>query len=299
MSGYRILRWAEIYETAYSRKLKQLSWVAIPVDLTSRGYLYLVRQPNGFALFGCWLAIVELAATMPTRGDLIGQSGRAFSAGDISDAIRADEVLVISTIKAVVSVGWMADCGDMLADSERIMADSAKHRTGQDITLEMTPTESIHFALRETDLPAMIRHVPYHLIAELYAQSLPCLSQLRDGIPKSQRRNTAARWRDHPDISEWERVFDLVRSSPFLTGNNERGWRATYCWIVKAANWDKISNGDYDMQEQQRSAGDTIADNVRRAADAQRQRDSAINDHRGLEALSGSVSHVRTTHDLA
>lgn len=39
-----------------------------------------------------------------------------------------------------------------------------------------------------------------------------------------------------------------VVSSPFLTGENDRGWRADFDWCLKPANLTKIIEGKYDQQ---------------------------------------------------
>ena len=41
----------------------------------------------------------------------------------------------------------------------------------------------------------------------------------------------------------WDAVIAQVRSSPFLLGNNDRGWVANYDFVVERA--EKIMDGKY------------------------------------------------------
>ena len=279
--SWRVERWAELYEVAYSRKLKQLSWVALPVDLSSRGYLKLVRQPDGFALFGCWIAMIELAASMPERGLFVGRSGRAFDADDIADAIRAEQPLVIATIQATTAVGWLAESDTVLADGSSGVVESSRYRTGHNITLEKTPAES-----------SALGRVPFDDLAAIYSEMLPDLPKLRRGVPKSQRKATAARWKESPSLDEWRETFKLVAASPFLMGENARGWRASFGWVIKSANWDKIINGQFQHSNKtNQTTGDVIANNIRRASDERRERESG-GDWRSAAIAGGGIPAV-------
>ena len=64
----------------------------------------------------------------------------------------------------------------------------------------------------------------------------------------TRRQHLAARWReDHErqNIAWWRGYFETVRGSPFLTGQNNRGWRADIGWLVKPGNMAKVLEGAY------------------------------------------------------
>lgn len=66
------------------------------------------------------------------------------------------------------------------------------------------------------------------------------------------------------------RVFDNVLASPFLLGDNDRGWRADFDWIFKQQNFTKILEGNYDRGKRPgyRGPADTAAERRRREAEA-------------------------------
>lgn len=70
MTVYRIAKWESVFERAESRKLKQLTWVAMPVGFTSHGYQSLLDEfgEDAAAIYGAWCAIVAVAAGCVHRG---------------------------------------------------------------------------------------------------------------------------------------------------------------------------------------------------------------------------------------
>jgi hypothetical protein len=63
----------------------------------------------------------------------------------------------------------------------------------------------------------------------------------------SRRLSTIkARLKEHPDLEEWKAIFQRVISSPFLRGENDKGWRADFDWALNPNNLAKILEGKYD-----------------------------------------------------
>lgn len=47
------------------------------------------------------------------------------------------------------------------------------------------------------------------------------------------------------------KVFDMVASNKFLNGDNDRGWKADFDWLLNPNNFIKVLEGKYNNQEQQ------------------------------------------------
>lgn len=43
-----------------------------------------------------------------------------------------------------------------------------------------------------------------------------------------------------------EAAFKKVQKSSFLKGDNERGWKASFDWVMKVDNLIKVIEGNYD-----------------------------------------------------
>lgn len=77
MTVYGIAKWKDVFERAESRKLKQLTWIAMPVGFQSHGYQSLLDEFEGDApaIYGAWCALVSLAASCAVRGVLANSRG--------------------------------------------------------------------------------------------------------------------------------------------------------------------------------------------------------------------------------
>ena len=66
----------------------------------------------------------------------------------------------------------------------------------------------------------------------------------------SRRRALMLRFREDfaGDLLAWRSFCERVMASGFLTGSNDRGWRADFDWCLKPANFAKIAEGRYDQK---------------------------------------------------
>lgn len=106
---YRIRDWDEHYETTESnRRAGPLRWVLVPTKHDGKGYRRVVRDDP--AVFGCWVAILQLAAKRPKgrRGVLADEDG-PLTAEDIADATGMPVDLVRRSLEVLSSerVGWL------------------------------------------------------------------------------------------------------------------------------------------------------------------------------------------------
>ena len=51
------------------------------------------------------------------------------------------------------------------------------------------------------------------------------------------------------DNVDWKSFFEKIEKSSFLTGKNNKGWRATFDWIINPTNLVKILEGNYDNRQ--------------------------------------------------
>jgi hypothetical protein len=73
-------------------------------------------------------------------------------------------------------------------------------------------------------------------------------------LPKAKRltpKRLAAvksRLRDTP-LEQWGPLIDRVMTSPWLTGQNDRGWVANFDWLMRPDTATKVEEGIYDRRE--------------------------------------------------
>lgn len=71
------------------------------------------------------------------------------------------------------------------------------------------------------------------------------------GLPKAEKmtggrlRQVRARLREYPDLDSWRRAFRHIHDTPFLRGENDRGWRANLDFLLQASSFTKLTEGTY------------------------------------------------------
>ncbi len=70
-------------------------------------------------------------------------------------------------------------------------------------------------------------------------------------IMSEQRRSTVrARLREvGGDVGKIYRAMDIAIASPFMNGDNERGWKGNYDWVMCPKNFIKVLEGNYSDPE--------------------------------------------------
>jgi len=84
-------------------------------------------------------------------------------------------------------------------------------------------------------------------IADLYHSCLPELESVRI-LSDEICRNAISRQKESKErrtLAFWEEFFASVKNSAFLTGQNNRGWRANLRWLLKKQNFEKVLNNEY------------------------------------------------------
>ena len=78
--------------------------------------------------------------------------------------------------------------------------------------------------------------------------SLPRVQKLTDG----RRDKLSKRWVEMNNIEDWKQLFEQVNCTPFLLGKNDRGWKATFDWLIKNdSNITRVLEGQYGNQQEQ------------------------------------------------
>jgi hypothetical protein len=93
------------------------------------------------------------------------------------------------------------------------------------------------------------KHIcPFKEVIDLFNQILtPELPGVKR-LSNSRKKTLQARWltsKKTQSLDWWQDFFNCIHQSNFLTGKNSN-WRASFDWIIKEANFNKIIGGNYD-----------------------------------------------------
>lgn len=82
----RIAKWSKVYERADTRKVKSVTWVAMPIGFSSNGYQSMLDEfgDQAPAIYGAWCALVAFAASCTVRGLLANSQGKPIKLGHIA-----------------------------------------------------------------------------------------------------------------------------------------------------------------------------------------------------------------------
>lgn len=91
--------------------------------------------------------------------------------------------------------------------------------------------------------------VDYQKIANMYNDTCVSLQKVTS-LSDARRKAIKARFNKY-DYDDFQRLFDKAQASDFLTGQNNRNWRATFDWLLKDNNLVKVLDGNYDNKRGQ------------------------------------------------
>lgn len=90
--------------------------------------------------------------------------------------------------------------------------------------------------------------IPYDDVIRLYNDI--CVS-----LPKAHKLSTERKSRikscftQKYTLESFEKAFHIVQNTPFLRGENSRGWHATFDWLIKPSNLLKVLENTYGAAE--------------------------------------------------
>lgn len=104
------------------------------------------------------------------------------------------------------------------------------------------PPQSPSVVSDETTSPEL---KPEHVVEAWNAKAPRLgLKEVRKFTPQRQRK-LATRIRQST-IQDFTEAIDAIERSPFLRGENDRGWRANFDWMLEPKNFTKLIEGTYD-----------------------------------------------------
>ena len=68
---------------------------------------------------------------------------------------------------------------------------------------------------------------------------------VRGKLNDTRLKQCKARIRDFPDREDWARAFRCIASTKWMHGENDRGWRADFDFLVQSKSFTKLVEGTY------------------------------------------------------
>jgi hypothetical protein len=74
------------------------------------------------------------------------------------------------------------------------------------------------------------------------AKDLPTVAKLNT----ARKRAIAVRRREFPDIADWQRALKCIADNAWMHGENDRGWRADFDFLLQPKSFIRLVEGSYD-----------------------------------------------------
>lgn len=103
---------------------------------------------------------------------------------------------------------------------------------------------------KETEEETKEPPAPYEEIKSLYNSICKDLSKVRS-ISSTRKKHIKARWKQFDyDLEAFKEAFEKVQASDFCKGQNKRGWKVDFDWLIKNDNnMVKVLEGKYDNED--------------------------------------------------
>lgn len=233
---YKIRNWDEIYENNRTREMKLMQWIPLPIKLSGSGYSYMMTTKEGPAIFGCFIAILELAGRCEPRGTLLRGAGIPHSSRSIAAVIRQPEKLVEMTLVLCTSemCDWFVaeECGNSSENEEPAKnpqegAGKVRYRTGQDRTRNRITRQDI------TGQDVAARGAEFE---KAWSGFLEMRKKIRK--PTTERAETLI-------LSELEKLApgDFILQSKILDQSTVKSWQGVFPLKSNAGNGTQSSFG--------------------------------------------------------
>lgn len=136
--------------------------------------------------------------------------------------------------------------------------------------------------------------VPPRLL-ESWSRHCAHLPQPKVWTPKRQKY-WRMRIREEGFLENLDEICRRVGRSPFLSGRNDRGWRATIDWLLERRDaWAKVMEGAYDQADEQeagREPAESASAKLKRLEDQKRSME-LMGITVGLEELEREITNLR------
>ncbi len=90
-------------------------------------------------------------------------------------------------------------------------------------------------------------------LAQVWNQNRGALPEVR-GCSGTRRKRAESRWREEPSAEYWATTVQRIARSPFCSGDNDRGWRADFDFLIQPETRHKVEEGKYDSRTGVRTA---------------------------------------------
>lgn len=158
---------------------------------------------------------------------------------------------------------WKSENDNNVINTDNIVITNDKNN----ITSKVKESKVKKLISTDVDIPesekqASRTHIDYKKIVEFFnSETKGVFGEVRYPISSKRQESIRARIREHGK----EAFIEMIRkasASDFLKGNNNRGFQASFDWLIKPSNFQKTIEGNYDNRSKENKRNNADADRL-------------------------------------
>lgn len=246
-------------------------WLKLPGDwYRSPKIRMLERRENGESIVLCWIKLLGFCGDEANGGILMLDETTPYPSDVLAELLYCDADIFCTALKAfeelgliqvdngVITIPNWKDYQDLekaeykkKADAERKRAARQRAKDEAAAKAEAAAAGFAHDSDIKTEAAdANPAAFPYVDEAE-YQKVIALYNDICHDLPPCQRLSATRRkaieelLHDGYTLDNLQTLFTMTAETPFLRGENERGWKADLDWLLKPENVEKVLDGKY------------------------------------------------------
>jgi len=252
MKVYRIVNWSKYFEVNRTRELKYMTWVPMPNKHDGEGFVELITEhANGLAHYGAWSILVQIASRCEPRGTLLRDGKSAMTSQGLARKSHVPAGLWDEALPRFIKVGWLEHihlddktleeiphgaAGKSHPPAPRVRADTVRNGTVRNGTEGEEPSPPDGGSPGVAGPSASEFQSAWNEIVK---------TPRCEALTQKRRRALAARMNDGYWRTHWRKAMGKIPQTPFLRGENDRGWTASIDWFLRPDSVARILEGQY------------------------------------------------------
>jgi hypothetical protein len=114
---------------------------------------------------------------------------------------------------------------------------------------DTTPLPPNRIEVKRKEEKGIEGNIPYPQIMELFNATCKSFSKIQ-AMTDGRKEKVKIRWLELKTLDAFKELFIKAEATPFLKGDNDRKWKATFDWLMENdRNYLKVLEGAYDKQQ--------------------------------------------------
>lgn len=215
-------------------------------------------SPNAQRLWFMLLGLADPESGIVTTSESFLAANLKFTAQECSDSYRF--LIGTSRIEPLVNNETCLDKKDeneSIFNENKEIDDVTRTLRGRDVDVSLRDGTGRDGTERKRESESGDSRPSPSSLAELWNskshQQMPKLNMTLFATSSKRWKAAAMRLKEQPDLAYWTTVIERIASSSFCRGENDRGWRADFDFLVRPDTHAKVGEGKYDGRQEKKS----------------------------------------------